>query len=372
MRWTALALASSCFAAPATAQFPEWLEREPAAWAGRREPQLESPAAQLARAPEEEPGPLSGALLVCRLRVTDPENGFWDTFAAPDLRIVVQRGRRRMEVWGTENAYEHAFSLPGVDLGPRDALRFAIADRDVTGDEPIARFEARYEGRFPLTLSARYVSGECRRVAPDRVDARLAAARGHAEGAVARVEDAAPDLAREDLGRPTAALGEARRHLLHAAALGSWREPGVAGLRLRLELGERAFTTALTRAVAAAHRSAPRVGQDARAPDGGAVLVRRLACGANARAMEPTEEQPTARCVAHLEVEAPAQSDAAPAWLGAIDALDARGSRHEARQTLVLGRTDGGRLRVAVVLSPFTPRRAILRLAGGRAFLRAS
>lgn len=353
---------------------PEWLEREREQWAGRREPQIPDAERAFRAARPLDAERLEGAVLLCFVLASEPSEDSrtmmlrgsaprrWDLFADPDLRIIVSAGARRSVIWGNENSRGHYFSVPAVSLRRGQRLSLAVADRDVTTMEPIGRIDARYEGRLPIALSARYLEGECRAASAELTGARLAAAMERATRSIELVERAAPSLERPDLGRPRAAAAEARPALLEAAAWAGWRDAGVRGARTRFEAAERGFDRRLREAVAEAHRAAPRVGE-AVTVGGGEARVRAFTCGARARALAAIEDRSRDVCVAQLEVSA--TDDAAPAWLGTPDLVDARGGVHGASEVRFVERVDAATVRVALVLPPrITARGAVLRVAG--------
>jgi hypothetical protein len=361
-------------ASPAAAQpsvFPEWMGRDVETWAGRREPQIPDVQELFRAASPTAVGPLEAAVLLCQVAVTDREPDRWDTFAAPDLRIVVSVGRNRSVIWGTENNYGHVFSIPGVPLREGQTIAMVVFDRDVTSDERIASARARYAEGSPLELRAPHLHAECRVAPSATVAQRLRSALDNTSLAVAAVESAPPALDRPDLGRPTAHAGEATRTLVEAAAYGSWRDARVRALRRRLEDGQRAFERRLVQAIAEAHRATPPIGQPIVIERGGAVALHAAACGrASERLLPaPTSELPASnRCVVHLDVTS--STDEVPAYVQGIDVVQATGTIVTAASARFVERVDATTVRVALIVPAVPLRGALLRVGQRRGWLR--
>ena len=363
-----LVLLVCLWAAPASAQtiMPEWFGRTVESWSGARVPQVESRASLFRGAQPSSADRLTDALLVCRVHVDEPENGRWDLFADPDLRVVVSGGGQRAVLFGTENSRTEVFTLPHTSVRRGQSLSFAISDRDVTFDEHIATIEARYEGSLPFSAQAGVAELECRGVDAGRATQGRDAGLARAEPHVLAMEAARPDLRAPDLGRPTAASLSGRAALLEAASWAGWGEERVHAVRARYDGAERSFAAAIRGAVRDAAREAPAAGAPVALAEG-TVSVGRLSCGAPAvRRALPSIEEPrrsTLRCVLEMQVNGAPEPRAA---LGAVDALDANGGVHVASDVVVGAPGPDGTPVIAAFGDRFSARGALLRVGSGQ------
>ncbi len=315
-------------AANASAQasmVPEWLGRESEVLRGHREASLAGTEALFGGAGMRVPTPtLSSALLFCHVVAREEgPHGRWDTFADPDLRVVLRAGRFRSAAWGTENSREAWVSFAGVTIDARTRIDFELWDRDVTGDERMATLRGAYAGTLPLTIAQDGDSVTCTAAEPERVRTELDAALGRAEPIVALVEAARPDLTDAAAGSPTSAIDAAAREVATAMGWGGLHEPRAVAMRDRLTVARTAFDRALRGVVTVALRT-PTAAPIA--VPGGASTVRYvgvITSPAAIRAAYPGA--PVAiPSVVELAIDPPATDPGLV--LGAPDAIDARGN----------------------------------------------
>lgn len=342
-------LAVLCDAASVDAQasiFPEWAGRDVAVLSGDREGSVgdaEQLFAQSTRAPSGDA--FEGAIL-CRLHVDEPDEGRWDSFADPDLRVVMQAGRTRLTAWGPENSRDAYVSFAGLSVRPRTQLSWRVFDRDVTGDEQIETLTLRFEGVWPWTVRGRHAQLECR-----AIDAALAASRASdgeraAEAALQTLTAARPNLTEPALGRPPS-LYQAQSSIVRIMTYRGARDPSARALNRRIDDATEAFDRALRAAITTAQRSAPGPGTWISTARGGGIRMTALACGA--------------RELARLQIEATTTDCAV--------VLETRGDTHDLRVDVIdangavpgiIERTPNG----AVVRFPMRvdPRRMLLRV----------
>ena len=275
-------LAVLCDAASVDAQasvFPEWAGRDIAVLSGDREGSVGDAAqlfAQSTRAPSGEG--FEGAVL-CHIHVDEPSDNRWDSFADPDLRIVLQAGRARLTAWGPENSRDTFVSFAGLSIRPRTQLSFRIFDRDVTGDERVETLTLRFDGSWPWTIRGRHTHFECR-----AIDSALAASRASdgeraAEAALETLTAARPNLTEPALGRP-ASLDQAQSSIVRIMTYRGARDARARDLNRRIHAATEAFDRALRAAITAAQRNGPGPGTWLSMARGGGIRMTALACGA--------------------------------------------------------------------------------------------
>ena len=341
--------------APVEAQtmLPEWAGRDEHAWDRSRVPQLAHRGALFRESASGIEGAADqDALLVCRVHVT----GSWDLFADPDLWVRFRGAGVDGQVWGTENSRTEVFGFPGVRLRRGQRLSFRIVDRDITFDEHIATVRVRVDER--MRAQAGHGEVECRAVDPRLVTRGFEAASAAAEEAITQVERARPALHEADLRRPTQALGQARAHLIEAAAWRGWRRSATA--RRRLEQADARFDAELRQAIARA--DAPRVGERVELPRG-SVTVAEVSCAPRAVERLWGSASDAVACV--IALDATSATGAPDAALGEVDVLDARGELHFVHDRRVTPTAEGARV-VLALGSRFSARGALLRVADHR------
>jgi hypothetical protein len=301
-RVTLLVLASLACTASAGAQasiFPEWAGREVEVLQGDREGLIGDAELLFAQSTQTPAGPAFEGVILCRIHVDEPNENRWDSFADPDLRLVMQAGRTRLTAWGPENSRGAYLSFAGLSLRSGTQVSFRVFDRDVTGDELIETLPLRFDGGWPWTMHGRHTQLECR-----PVDAALAAARATegeraAEQALEALTQAAPNLAAADLGR-SPALTQAQSGVVRVMTYRGTRDAAARALRTRIQAATAAFERALRTQLTEARRSSPGLNTWLTTARGGGIRLTAFGCGE--RALTPLGVDPnTAACVAVLE-----------------------------------------------------------------------
>lgn len=327
-----LVIASASRSEGQASMVPEWLGRESEVLLGHREASLAATASLFESAAMTSPTPvLERALVACHVLASDEgPHGRWDTFADPDLRVVLVAGRSRRTAWGTENSMEAWVTFAGVRLDTRMRIEVQLWDRDVTGDERMATLRGAYGGTLPITLSDDRNEVTCTVVDPARVTREVDAALARAEPFVVAVEGAHPELTDTALDRPQHDVEGATHEVATAMGWGGLDEARARALRDRLVASEARFDREVVAALAALRRT-PTTGPVA--VPGATSTVRYvgvLTGHAAIRSAYPSAPE-SIPCVVELVLDPPPADPVAV--LGAPDALDAHGTLVTALET---------------------------------------